>query len=145
MVVNKIKKVNRYRGHSTHGGGARKKRRGSGSRGGKGRAGTGKRAGQKKAGIKDWTLGRTGFKPQNPKPVKAINIGYFTTDRINKLLDSGEISKEGAVIVLDLSKLGFDKLLGTGKVSTKFKVIVSSFSASVEKKVKAAGGEIVSN
>ena len=49
-MANKRKKVNKYRGHTTHGGGHRKKRRGAGSRGGRGRAGSGKRAGHKKAG-----------------------------------------------------------------------------------------------
>ena len=51
MVVNRRKKVVKYRGHSNHGGGMRKKRRGAGSRGGRGNAGTGKRAGHKKAGM----------------------------------------------------------------------------------------------
>ena len=53
MVTYKTKKVSKYRGSSNHGGGMRKKRRGAGSRGGRGNAGTGKRAGQKKAGLKN--------------------------------------------------------------------------------------------
>ena len=42
MVVYKRKKVTKYRGSVTHGGGSRKKRRGAGSIGGRGNAGTGK-------------------------------------------------------------------------------------------------------
>ena len=48
MVVQRKKKVGKYRSHTTHGGGHRKKRRGAGSRGGRGNAGSGKRAGHKK-------------------------------------------------------------------------------------------------
>ena len=47
MTTHKIKKVRKYRGSKTHGGGHMKKRRGSGNRGGFGKAGTGKRADQK--------------------------------------------------------------------------------------------------
>ena len=46
MSVNKTKKVGKYRGSKTHGGGHMKKRRGAGNRGGRGMAGTGKRADQ---------------------------------------------------------------------------------------------------
>jgi len=50
MKIKKRKKSLRMHGHGmgTHGGGARKKRKGSGHRGGKGMAGTGKRADHKK-------------------------------------------------------------------------------------------------
>src|SRR3989338_2045713 len=51
MPANKQKKVVRYRGSHTHGGGAKKKRRGAGNRGGRGMAGSGKRAGQIKPTI----------------------------------------------------------------------------------------------
>ena len=47
MTVNKRKKFSRYRGSMTHGCGSKKKRRGSGHRGGKGMAGTGKRSDKK--------------------------------------------------------------------------------------------------
>ena len=73
MTNNKTRKVQKYRGHTTHGGGHRKKRRGAGSKGGKGNAGTGKRAGHKRRGV---VLGGSGFKPRRTKVVqKAINLG----------------------------------------------------------------------
>ena len=144
MTVNKRKKVVKYRSHTTHGGGHRKKRRGAGSRGGRGNAGTGKRAGHKKAGIKP-KLGKSGFRPRRTvKSVKIVALNYFTSDRINALLKSGKILKEGDFVLLDLKKLGYDKLLGTGSVKEKLKIKVSQFSASAAEKVKAAGGEIVS-
>lgn len=145
MVVHKTKKVSKYRGSSNHGGGARKKRRGAGSRGGKGRAGTGKRAGQKKAGM-PLQLGARGFLPRRDSDlVHAINLGYFTKSRVEKLLKEGKAVKEGTVTVIDLGALGFEKLLGSGNLSMKLKLSVDQCSASAAEKVKAAGGEVLSS
>lgn len=147
MVVNRRRKVVKFRGHNTHGHGASKKHRGAGSRGGRGNAGTGKRAGQKKAGLKDFKLGKEkGFiRRRGLSPEKGINVGEFTSKTIQKYVDSGKATKEGSAYTLDLSKLGYDKLLGTGTTDIKLKVIVDKFSAQAEEKVKTAGGEIVSN
>ncbi|MBU0460175.1 MAG: uL15 family ribosomal protein [Nanoarchaeota archaeon] len=129
MVVHKQKKVTKYRGHTTHGGGHRKKRRGAGSRGGRGRAGTGKRASQKKAGLPP-QLGSKGFHSHRRSGrLKTINVADLA-----KLADNG---------VVDLKKLGYDKLLGAGKISVKLTVQVVNYSARAEEKIKAAGGEIV--
>lgn len=145
MVVNRKRKVSRYRGSNTNGGGSSKKRRGSGSRGGFGRAGTGKRAGQKKAGLKDFRLGRAkGFLPRRGTVAgEGINVGEFTSKTIAKFVESGAAVKEGAVYVIDLSKLGCHKLLGTGTTDLKLKIIAEEVSAGAEEKIKAAGGEIV--
>lgn len=145
MVVLRRKKVTKYRGNSTHGGGARKKRRGAGSRGGRGRAGTGKRAGQKKAsGL--YQLGSHGFLPRRPtvNTVKGdvINVGYFTPQRLKSWVESGKARKEGDYYVIDLKKLGYRKLLGTGTVTVKLKLVVSSYSAQAAEKVAAAGGTV---
>ncbi len=43
---------------------------------------------------------------------------------------------------LDLSALGIDKLLGTGKVSSALTVIVDSASAKAVEKIEAAGGSV---
>ena len=146
MVVNRRKKVVKYRGRGsgTHGGGARKKRRGAGSRGGRGNAGTGKRAGQKKAGMAP-SLGRYGFTsiPSIASPVKAINVGYFTLERVQKLLKAGKVSLQGDTFIVDLAELGYDKLLGAGSTKLKLKIAVARCSAQAEEKIKAAGGEIV--
>ncbi|MBI2103027.1 uL15 family ribosomal protein [Candidatus Woesearchaeota archaeon] len=143
MVVYKRKKVNRYRGHSNHGGGARKKRRGAGSRGGRGMAGTGKRAGQKKAGM-PLVLGKHGFRPLRTVSVeRIISVGYFTSEKVNRLLSEGKAVKEGQFVSLDLGKLGYTKLLGTGKTTQKLKITVASCSKSAVEKIKAAGGDVV--
>ncbi len=140
MVVRRRKKAVKCRGYSTHGGGARKKRRGAGSHGGRGNAGTGKRAGHHQFGV---TLGKHGF--FHPKRhVKAVNVGKFTKEYIQKLVASGKITKEGDFFLINLRNLGYQKLLGTGTVQTKLKIIVDSYSPQAEEKVKAAQGTIVS-
>jgi len=145
MVVHKTKKVSKYRGSSNHGGGMRKKRRGAGSRGGKGRAGTGKRAGQKKAGM-PLQLGARGFLPRRSGDIiHSVNVGYFTKNRVDRLLKEGKAVKEGTVTVIDLGALGFEKLLGSGTVELKLKLSVNQSSASAAEKVKAAGGEVLSS
>ena len=143
MVVTKRKKVVKYRGHTTHGGGHRKKRRGAGSRGGRGNAGSGKRAGQKKAG--GLTLaGRNGFNPRRMiTSLRSVNLSYFTQDRLNKLLAAKKVTKEGETYNLDLKKLGYQKLLGTGTTTLKLKVTVSLCSAKAMEKVQAAGGQVL--
>jgi large subunit ribosomal protein L15 len=143
MVVHKRKKVTKYRAHTTHGGGHRKKRRGAGSRGGRGNAGTGKRAGQKKAGMKDRKLGKSGFSSKSTKKEKGINVGFFTLEKVNKLLEKGLIKKENDTFIVDLPSLGYQKLLSTGNIKFKLTVHVNSFVARAEEKIKAAGGEII--
>ncbi|HLD40063.1 MAG TPA: uL15 family ribosomal protein [Candidatus Nanoarchaeia archaeon] len=145
MVTYKRKKVGKYRGGSTHGGGARKKRRGAGSRGGRGNAGSGKRAGHMrmryvKAGH---ILGKHGFTSKNVSVVKAVNLSYFTSDRVAKLVKQGKAHKEGNVYAIDLAALGYNKLLGTGTTPVKLKLTVESSSASAAEKIAAAGGEVI--
>ena len=143
MVVKKRKKVGKYRGKGsgTHGGGARKKRRGAGSRGGRGRAGSGKRAGHKKYGI---VLGRRGFTSKSTTPAsKTLNVGTFTTDFVHKSMAAGKIIKEGNYYLIDLAKLGYTKLLGAGNTAFKLKIKVSSCSPQAVEKIEAAGGEII--
>ena len=143
MVVHKRKKVTKYRAHTTHGGGHRKKRRGAGSRGGRGRAGGGKRAGQKKAGGVIVIKGKKGFNPRRLVTKKAINLGYFTLNKVEKLVSANKGQKEGDFYVFDFKKLGYNKLLGTGKSEVKLKLAVSNYTAKAAEKLKAAGGEII--
>lgn len=144
MTTNKVKKVNKYRGQTTHGGGHRKKRRGAGSRGGRGNAGTGKKAGQKKAGMKDRVLGSIGFTSHSRNKSKGLNVSYFTEVKLNKLLTAGKIVKEGDFYTVDLAKLGYNRLLGSGNTSLKLKVQVKYATPSAIEKIAAAGGEIIS-
>jgi len=145
MVITKRKKVVKYRAHTTHGGGHRKKRRGAGSRGGRGRAGSGKRAGQKKAGGIFVITGKGGFRPRRDvAPVVPVNVGHFTLQTVEKLVAKGKAVKDGDSYSIDLSLLGYTKLLGAGNPTVKLNLSVSQYSSRAEEKIKAAGGRVES-
>lgn len=145
MVVNRRKKVVKYRGHTTHGGGHRKKRRGAGSRGGHGWAGTGKRAGQKKAAMKTWSLGQRGFtslKAMQQGTERIINVEDFTLPRVEAWVQEGKATKEGKKYVVDLTSLGYAKLLGSGAMIMPVTITVEKCSPKAAEKVNAAGGSV---
>mgnify|MGYP001616238735 CR=1 FL=1 len=134
MTVNKRKRLVRFRGSKTHGWGSMKKHRGAGNRGGRGMAGTGKRADQKKPtiikefGYKNY-FGRHGFKrPQKIlKEIRVINVGDLNYEKKD----------------VNLTEIGYDKLLGKGKPDKGYNVIIKSFSTLAKEKIEKAGGSIV--
>lgn len=142
MTVNKRKKDTKFRGSHTHGWGSKKKHRGAGNRGGKGMAGTGKRADQKKPSIwKEEYFGKHGFSRIATKPHKCINTSLIDQN-IEKLVKDGTAKQQEGFFAVNIADLGFDKLLGTGKVSKKLKVTAKYASARAVENVKAAGGEV---
>ena len=148
MPARKRKKRVRYRGSKTHGCGSMKKRRGAGNRGGRGMAGSGKRADQKKPTILklygNEYFGKRGFvRPAKiVEKIKAINLKELQ-NKLDFYLDKKLITKEKDVYVVDLEKLGYQKLLGTGEAASKLKITVERCSQQAEEKIKEAGGEVV--
>ena len=126
------KKVRRMRGSKTHGWGSKKKHRGGGSRGGRGKSGLMKHK-------KSWMLkydpehfGRGDFKIPSAvkKEIKAINLRDI--DR----LAAGK--KE-----IDVTKLGYQKVLATGTLTKPLTIAALSFSKAAKEKIKAAGGQAI--
>ena len=144
MTINKRKKNDRQRGSKTHGWGAKKKHRGQGNRGGRGMAGTGKRADSKKPSIwKTDYFGKHGFVSKTPKlKINPVNIN-FIEQHLDRFISNGLIRKEDGFYSVELEKLGYNKLLGDGKVSVKFKIKTPFASKTAVEKVKEAGGEII--
>jgi len=144
MTVNKRKKNTRLRGSKTHGWGAKKKHRGQGHRGGRGMAGTGKRADSKKPSIwKERYFGKHGFVSKTPQiKINAVNIS-FIEQHLNKFISDGLIKKENGFYSVELGKLGFNKLLGDGKVSVKLKINTPYASQKAIEKIKESGGEVI--
>ena len=139
MATNKRSKKSRYRGSKTHGGGAKKKRRGNGNRGGCGLAGTGKRAQAKKPTIwknKDY-FGKVGFIKKNKVIVTPINI-YELNNLINDFKTGcykEAITQSNDVFTVDLTKLGYNKLLGKGRVDYKVKIVCEKITDGAKNKI----------
>ena len=120
-----------------------KKGRGAGLRGGRGNAGCHKtkRIMYERVG-RVW--GAHGFK--RPQTVvmanNAINL-KIVEESAAEWVDQGNASKKGKVVSIDLKKMGYDKLLGTGVPSQAYKITISAASAKAVEKVEAAGGEVI--
>jgi large subunit ribosomal protein L15 len=134
MKVHKRKKYSRMHGRKmgTAGTGARKNKRKSGHRGGKGMSGTGKRADHKKTLITkifgNNYFGKSGFTRGNNKQDK------------RKRINIGEIQEKYSPGEVDLSDY---KILGTGEIKEKFVIKAKEASKSAMEKVQKAGGEII--
>ncbi len=144
MVVHRRKKVVKLRGSKTHGWGAMKKHRGKGHKGGAGRAGSSKKGDAKKPSFWSWRkFGKYGFRKKGLKEdIKAINISYFE-ENFEKLLSGKSITEESGFYVIDLSKLGYNKLLGSGKVTKKYRIQTKYASNNAIERIKNAGGEVI--
>ena len=143
MTVNRRKKDTRMRGSHTHGWGSKKKHRGSGNRGGKGRAGTGKRSDAVKPSIwKEEYFGKHGFVSKNRAVREGVNIEYLDSNA-QKLVDKKAAKIENGAVVINLAELGFDKLLGKGRVTKKLIITAGFASAGAVESVKAAGGDVI--
>lgn len=132
MVVRKKKKVLKMRGKRSYGYGSHTKHRGAGNRGGRGKAGAHKHKWSYVVKHEPGRFGKRGFKqpPAVSKKVKAINVGS-----LEKLAASNKR--------LDLRELGYDKVLGSGKIGSALEVTATSFSKGAVEKIEAAGGKVI--
>jgi len=130
MVVRRKRK--RRRGERTYHG-SHKKWRGGGSRGGRGRSGIWK---HKKSYVVKYAperIGKRGFKSVRRKEIKTINL-----DQLDQLIR--ELKKDE----IDLTEMGFDKLLGRGRITKPIKIKIASVSRKALEKIKSVGGEVIS-
>lgn len=144
MVVRRRKKTRKLRGRTrTMGWGRIGQHRKSGSRGGFGAAGLGKHEWfWTKKYAPSW-YGKHGFNrpPSLVKEPTTINVGELD-EMVEKLLQEGKAERSGDAIKIDLSSLGIDKLLGSGKVSRKMIILVKEASEAAVEKVSALGGKV---
>ena len=120
-----------------------KKGRGAGLRGGRGNAGCHKtkRIMYERVG-RVW--GAHGFK--RPQSVVSANssINLKTIEENSESwIAEGIATKKGKVVSVDLTEMGYDKLLGTGSTTQSYKLTISAASAKALEKIEAAGGEIL--
>ena len=145
MVVRRRKKSRKLRGRTrTMGWGRIGQHRKSGSRGGFGAAGMHKHK---------WTwvlkyapnwFGKHGFTqpPRVKYGVYAINVGELD-ELARKLLIENRAVKEDDKIVISVVDLGYNKVLGRGKVTLPLKIITKEITETAKQKIEAAGGEVV--
>jgi large subunit ribosomal protein L15 len=125
------KKTKKFRGSMTHGRG-KKAGRGAGLRGGRGNAGLSKHKYMYMLKYMPNHFGRYGFKrPQSIiKKDKIINVGQLE-------------EKFPGIKDIDLTKEGYDKLLGSGKLKNSLKVKVKNASEKAIEKIKEKKGEVI--
>ncbi|MFQ5815130.1 MAG: uL15 family ribosomal protein [Candidatus Hydrothermarchaeaceae archaeon] len=147
-MAHKNRKMRKKRGSRTCGQGYNK--RGAGSRGGTGMGGTLK-------GKWTWVIkndpkrfGRRGF--DVPAAVKRVvntlNVGEIE-EMASKVAIAGKgesfpgLSREKNKIIVDVTQLDYDKVLGKGKITRPVVVKAKGFTKSAEEKIKGAGGETI--
>jgi large subunit ribosomal protein L15 len=87
-------------------------------------------------------VGKKGFIsiPQRRREGKALNLRQLSA-MVDRLVFEKKAQIEDQKVTIDLSQLGFKKLLGMGSISRAVRVRVDQCSESALKKLKEAGGE----
>lgn len=144
MVVRRKKKVKKMRGHRTYGYGSHKKHRGGGSKGGRGKAGMHKHKWIRTVKYEPEHFGKRGFKRPREVVRKPKTINLDELDKlVEKLLADKKLKKEKGKIKVNLKDLGYEKLLGRGKIKHTLIVEAKYFSKIAKKKLEEAGGQAV--
>jgi large subunit ribosomal protein L15 len=143
-MIRKTKKICKMRGSRTVGGGCSKMRRGAGHRGGRGMSGGHKHM---------WTwivkydpnhYGKYGFKrPQKTiTRFNTVNLD-FIDEKAGELLGKDLAIQENGIIVIDVTELGYNKVLGKGRITQPLRIKSPKFSQTALTKIENAGGEAV--
>ncbi|BDR92042.1 uL15 family ribosomal protein [Vulcanisaeta souniana] len=148
MVRRFERKSRKYRGLRTHSWGRVGQHRKSGSSGGRGKSGLHKHK---------WSLvmkyaedtngypffGKHGFKQPNTIVAAklGINVGELEM-MLDELVSKGLAQVADGKYVIDLTKLGFNKLLGRGRVTKPMIIKAVWISRKAEEKVRAVGGSV---
>jgi len=125
----------------SHGKGSSKNGRGAGHRGGRGNAGQGKKGMQHKMteeGIHE--LGEKGFSAQTEQ--NGINLRDID-QRIEAFVEEGFAEEKDSGYVFHADEAGYEKILGSGRLTQEIEIHAEKFSSSAERKIEEAGGEAV--
>ena len=137
------KKSSKRRGDREMGRG-KKKGRGAGLRGGRGNAGKHKHKRVHYAQLgEEFGVNNIGFK-RPPEIVDAqlvINVGDLD-QMLPKLIARGVAKKVDGGFTVNLSAMGYDKLLGSGQTRNAIKVTVPAATPGATSKIEEAGGQV---
>lgn len=134
------RKTRKLRGSRTHGYGRVGQHRKSGGRGGKGKAGGRDHFWIRTVKYEPIRFRRIGFKPPSRLERRVINTGEL--EELARRVLGAEMGGSSVLQELDLTSLGYDKLLGRGDLKIPLKIKVSSYTPTAREKVASAGGEI---
>lgn len=144
-MAQKNRKVHSDRGGRSSGYGNAARHRGAGSRGGRGNAGSWTHH-QKRVLILGLPFGKTGFKRHASLISSKRGVNLFDIDsKIERWVAEGKAKKSAAGYSVDLSELGYDKVLGGGQLTKKIEIKCDSFSESAKKKIEEKGGKVLLN
>ncbi len=134
-MPHKLRKIRKFRGSRTQGYGRIGQHRDSGSKGHR-KVGRHKHLWSLVVTKEPGYFGKNGFtSPQSlHRHENTINL---------KKLEEIALTSQQEKPQIDLTALGYTKLLGTGKVTKPLTIQVSSYSKSAAEKIKKAGGEIL--
>lgn len=119
------------RGQRWHGYGSKKKHRGGGSKGGKGYGGSHKHKWSYITKYEPEHYGYKGFHSLKKKDA-AINL-----DEVQKIAEKENIKE------IDLTKMGYTKILSRGEIKEPLTIKIKKSSAAAKEKVEAAGGKLI--
>jgi large subunit ribosomal protein L15 len=139
-MATRFRKSRRQRGSRYCGWGQVGQHRQAGSRGGIGGAGKHKHFWIRTVIEEPDHFGHDAFNPLNRVIVNRwLNIRDLDT------VFAKHGKTENGKVVLDLTALGYDKLLGGGKINGAYAVKVGKISENAKAKITAAGGEVISD
>ncbi len=88
-------------------------------------------------------FGKKGMVPPTRRIVRAVNLNQISVIA-EQLANSKDAAYEDDKLIIDLTKLNFDKVLASGVLHRPVKIIARSWSERAEKKIKELGSIIVS-
>lgn len=134
-MPHKLRKIRKTRGSRTQGYGRIGQHRDSGSKGNR-KVGRHKHLWSKIVTSEPNYFGKSGF--TSPQSIHRID----NTLNIQKLTTITPTTQDGKNII-NLTSLGYTKLLGTGKISKPLTVTVPACSKLAQEKITEAGGQVI--
>ena len=137
-MATRLRKTRKFRGSRTHGWGQIGQHRASGHKGGLGQSGLHKHLYSTLLKFDPDHFGHDSTHPPHPNIIKKW---ASVRDLDDLYARHGKL--EGNRKLIDLTSLGYDKLLGGGQVKNAYLVKVEQYTASAEDKIKKVGGEVL--
>lgn len=137
-----VKRRSKKKQSGSHGHGSSKKNRGAGNKGGRGNAGRGKKAHHHKQtadGVHE--MGEKGFNSRKPEQ-NGINLRDID-QTIQTFVEEGTAEETDDGYIFYANEAGYDKVLGTGRLTQEIEIQAENFSSSAERKIEEGKGQAV--